>query len=91
MTDLRNFVAPFFAIIRNISRYVEGDERSRTNPGHGYPAGYETYTTIDTYTDEAAWKRAIEHSYRDHQSGSALAVRCTPVSVSTKIELKETT
>ncbi len=29
--------------------WVEGDERSRTNPGHGYPEGYETtYTTTFT-------------------------------------------
>jgi hypothetical protein len=30
---------------RNI--YHEGDERSRTNPGHGYPAHTETINTIE--------------------------------------------
>jgi hypothetical protein len=31
------------------TRYIhhEGDERSRTNPGHGYPAYTETIKTVD--------------------------------------------
>jgi hypothetical protein len=40
--------------------WVPGDERSRTNPGHGYPEGYETHTTItmhefDTIEQLTAW------------------------------------
>jgi hypothetical protein len=34
-------------IYKSTSHYVEGDERSRTNPGHGYPGGYETRHTVE--------------------------------------------
>lgn len=51
------------------SHWVEGDERSRTNPGHGYPAGYETTTTttlheFDTVEQLTAWlTRQQQSSY----------------------------
>ena len=32
-----------FAIIDSNSVYIPGDERSRTNPGHGYPASTEYF------------------------------------------------
>ncbi len=35
---------PHFAIITFVSVDIPGDERSRTNPGHGYPATTEYYT-----------------------------------------------
>ncbi len=31
------------------SIYHEGDERSRTNPGHGYPPHWETINTVNYY------------------------------------------
>lgn len=34
------------AVLYEESEYIEGDERSRTNPGHGYPAHTRTYTRI---------------------------------------------
>ena len=40
-----------YAIFESDSYYTEGDERSRTHPGHGYPGGttqiikYEAYLT----------------------------------------------
>lgn len=40
---------PHFAVIiygvRSI--YIPGDERSRTNPGHGYPGGTERFDDIE--------------------------------------------
>lgn len=44
-----------FAIFRQNTIYIPGDERSRTNPGHGYPASteytidYEAYLTFDKF------------------------------------------
>lgn len=51
------------------SHWVPGDERSRTNPGHGYPEGYETTTTttlheFDTLEQLTAWlERQQKSSY----------------------------
>jgi hypothetical protein len=38
-------VVPHFAILRTTSVTIPGDERSRTNPGHGYPESAETFIT----------------------------------------------
>jgi hypothetical protein len=40
----------------------EGDERSRTNPGHGYPAYSESFQEVTQFVtlDETEWKNAIE-------------------------------
>ncbi len=42
---------PHYAVLINKSQtiYHEGDERSRTNPGHGYPAYSETINSIEYY------------------------------------------
>lgn len=53
-----------YAIIvyETTSVYHEGDERSRTNPGHGYPAHTETFDAFEHYVslDKAEWLKAIE-------------------------------
>lgn len=42
---------PHYAVIvyKTRSIYHEGDERSRTNPGHGYPAHTEIVNTCEHY------------------------------------------
>ena len=44
------------------SVYVEGDERSRTNPGHGYPAHTDTFETnkITAYDNIDEWRADCE-------------------------------
>ena len=48
------------------SYYVEGDERSKTNPGHGYPGGteYVTSTTLKEYDTEEMLIKDLEHRQR---------------------------
>lgn len=41
-----------WAIITPTSVYIPGDERSRTNPGHGYPDRTEEYITYEAFTNE---------------------------------------
>jgi hypothetical protein len=50
---------PHWAIITFESMWIEGDERSRTNPGHGYPGHSENYVSYRAFTDEAEWKREV--------------------------------
>lgn len=46
---------PHYAIILFGSIYIDGDERSRTHPGHGYPAHSEN--KIDYWLeDNGYWK-----------------------------------
>lgn len=47
------------------SVYVEGDERSRTHPGHGYPAHTETFHTAKhhVFSNEPSFKEAMSLLY----------------------------
>lgn len=49
-----------WAIIQTTSVNIPGDERSRTNPGHGYPASTETFITYRAFNSEAEWANEIE-------------------------------
>lgn len=53
---------PFFAIIGGVTKYIPGDELSRTNPGHGYPAHYEDSLQMTTFVKEDEWKEEIKKS-----------------------------
>lgn len=78
-----------YAIVRGTSFHIPGDERSRTNPGHGYPASTENALTYESFTDRDEWQAAIERAYHDRQSFKALIVHVAEVTM--KIELKEVT
>jgi hypothetical protein len=41
-----------WAIIEQTSVTIPGDERSRTNPGHGYPESTSTYFNYIAFTNE---------------------------------------
>lgn len=58
LSDIPN--GPHWAIVRTTSVHIPGDERSRTNPGHGYPAHTETYITYQAFTSQAEWEREVE-------------------------------
>jgi hypothetical protein len=57
-----------YGVITTRQIYHEGDERSRTNPGHGYPAYTETATDFrefETQDDLKRWlKSTTEKNYR---------------------------
>ena len=52
-------VGDHWAIITFGSISIPGDERSRTNPGHGYPESTEITTAYEVFTSEAEWKAEI--------------------------------
>jgi len=35
-----------YLVVSEVSVYIPGDERSRTNPGHGYPERTEQYKEV---------------------------------------------
>lgn len=51
-----------YAIIQTERFDVPGDERSRTNPGHGYPAHTVTSETIRTFPTRAVWEKWIHRA-----------------------------
>lgn len=48
-------------IYKSFTVHTPGDERSRTNPGHGYPESTDTYNNAEHWitTDIADWKKFI--------------------------------
>lgn len=49
-----------YALIEKVSTYIPGDERSRTNPGHGYPEHYETSTRFAEFPNKQALLEYLE-------------------------------
>lgn len=76
---------PHFAIIEFSTYYVEGDERSRTCPGHGYPGHSENKAEYIAFDTEAEWKGEIEKRMgRAFGSSNFVAVKVFPATVQTK-------
>lgn len=78
-----------YAILVFRSMHIPGDERSRTNPGHGYPERTEHVVEYQAYLDRAMWEegiRALEARYPSVQY-SALIV--TVPKVRTQIVIGE--
>jgi len=65
---------PHYAImvIDMVSVHIPGDERSRTNPGHGYPESTEYYDNITYYAfpedQKSKWEVKIQELYGDERT-----------------------
>lgn len=59
-----------WAIIEGSSVTVPGDERSRTNPGHGYPEHTEHYCTYLAFTDEEEFKAELQRRFESNSKYS---------------------
>lgn len=82
-----------WAILENCSIHIPGDERSRTNPGHGYPESTEHYVSYTAYTDKAEFEAELVHRIEQNRGYGGHAVRGIHVSgtftSTTVIQLKE--
>ncbi len=50
---------PHYAIMEFGSITIPGDERSRTNPGHGYPESTESTRSYKVFSDKTFWEKYI--------------------------------
>lgn len=48
-----------WAIIESRILTIPGDERSRTNPGHGFPASTEQYISYEAFLNEDDFKEEL--------------------------------
>ena len=85
---------PHFAIIEFTSVWIPGDERSRTNPGHGYPEHSEDVVNYIAFTDENEWKNEINKRmtspYRsDKDNFIAAKVNPASIQVQTVVNVKD--
>ena len=49
-----------YLLMTKKSIHIPGDERSKTHPGHGYPAHNETFECVEVILDEAKLKNKIK-------------------------------
>ena len=74
-----------WAIIRETSTYIAGDERSRTNPGHGYPASTEYGITYEAFTDEKEWAHVVRTLTT--MSAPFKAMKVVPARITTEVNV----
>jgi hypothetical protein len=77
----------FFAILRPRSTYVPGDERSQTNPGHGYPASTEQSWDIEVFSNQAEWEREINKLSTSAYKADFKAVKIIPANIKTEVKV----
>jgi len=75
-----------YIIIRNESVTIPGDERSRTNPGHGYPEHTDTYQKVEYFTDRAKWEAEVAR-LQSQRWGSFKAGKFIPAKITTTTEV----
>lgn len=83
---------PHFAILEFTSVGHEADERSKTHPGHGYPAYSEDVCHYYAFTDRNEWiaeiRRRAENDRRDPWGWQWVAFEAgKPVGISVKIDV----
>lgn len=77
---------PHFAVMEFGTIYIPGDERSRTNPGHGYPASTESKIDYIVFKDQASWEAYIKlNKHRNF-----VPIHTTPAAIltETKVSIK---
>lgn len=87
MNDLPE--AAHFAVLNFGSITIPGDERSRTNPGHGYPESTESTIEYIAFTDEETLKRWIQFEEQGEfkRPGSYRVIQVKPLTVTKKVEV----
>ena len=76
----------FLAILIESSVMIPGDERSRTNPGHGYPEHSVDQWEMETFTDEDAFHARIIELRKDRWR-KFKPVRIQPLTIKETITL----
>lgn len=57
---------PHYVIVEIGSVHIPGDERSRTNPWHGYPAETRYYPSMRVTTDKEVWEGEVTRLTREN-------------------------
>ena len=78
-----------YAILYPESITIPGDERSRTNPGHGYPEHSVDYWRIEMFASKEEWEAEISRlsKRKSHSHEEFKAVRMIPAKVSTIVNV----
>ena len=75
----------FYAVVVKESVYTPGDERSRTNPGHGYPAETKHFDVFKRFATRAEFERWVGFAVKNKTAFEA--VKVTPLEVTTETKI----
>ena len=77
-----------YAVVVEESVHIPGDERSRTNPGHGYPAHDRHFQTFREFKSKEEWQKWIEQEeLRERGKTKYRAFICRPVTINKNITI----
>jgi hypothetical protein len=76
-----------YAIVKTGSIHIEGDERSRTHPGHGYPAETKNYIEYEVYLTKEKLLIAIKELDANRRSDDFKVLHVKPVTVNKTVTL----
>ena len=79
----------FFAILYPESVTIPGDERSRTNPGHGYPEHTVDNWRMEVFPTREEWESEIVRLSGDTGFGRRQfkAIRATPARITRSVKV----
>jgi hypothetical protein len=75
--------AEHFAVVYTDSIFIPGDERSRTNSGHGYPDSWETRQVYKAFQDQTALEAWIASNSKDKTD--FVVLKAQPLMMDTKV------
>lgn len=79
---------PHWVILNFTTIHIPGDERSRTNPGHGYPARSEPHIEYQAYLTEEKFLAALQElEDRSYTSDDYVALKVEPLTVTKTISV----
>lgn len=77
-----------WAILTFGSIYVPGDERSRTNPGHGYPGGSQATAEYLAFENKAEWEAKVsEMAIGKYSEKNFVAMAVEPAKIEMKVSV----
>ena len=81
---------PHWAIITFSTVHIPGDERSRTNPGHGYPARDEPVVTYQAFENKEVWEEVVRRieERTGYGQGQYIAGYFTPATIEKVVRIK---
>jgi len=80
---------PHYAILEQRSISIPGDERSRTHPGHGYPASTEQVWDYIVFPDRTTWEIEVKKRHGSvFGNKDFVAISATPATISTTINVE---
>lgn len=77
-----------FALFVSDSYYTEGDERSRTHPGHGYPASTNYIIQYQAFLTKEKLLSAIADLEKNSYKKEYCVCKITPMTVEKTISLE---